>query len=75
FIACIQQRRKTLRRIGEYLIERQGGFISTGRYQFLQPLTRAQMAMDLGLHESTVSRATMEKFVQISNGEIVPFEV
>ena len=75
FIACIQQRRRTIRRIGEYLIDKQAGFISTGRYQFLQPLTRAQMAQELGIHESTVSRATMEKFVQISNGEIVPFEV
>jgi len=75
FISCVQQRRRTLLRIGEYLVDRQAGFISTGRYQFLQPLTRAQMAGVLGLHESTVSRATMEKFVQIANGEIVPFEV
>jgi RNA polymerase sigma-54 factor len=75
FISCVQQRRRTLQRIGEYLVDRQAGFISTGRYQFLQPLTRAQMAGALGLHESTVSRATMEKFVQISNGEVVAFEV
>ena len=33
------------------------------------------MAEDLGIHESTVSRATMDKFVQISNGEVIPFEV
>jgi len=33
------------------------------------------MAQDIGMHESTVSRATMGKFVQIANGEVVSFEV
>jgi len=75
FISCVEQRRITMRRIGEYLIQHQPGFISTGQYQFLQPLTRCKLANDLGIHESTVSRATMDKFVQIANGEIVPFEV
>jgi RNA polymerase sigma-54 factor len=75
FIQCLAQRRQTLRKIGEYLIEHQSGFVSTGRYEFLQPLTRTQVAHDCGLHESTVSRATMDKFVQLANGEIVPFEV
>ncbi len=75
FISCIEQRRITMRRIGEYLVQHQPGFISTGQYQFLQPLTRCKLANDLGIHESTVSRATMDKFVQIANGEIVAFEV
>ena len=75
FISCVEQRRQTMRRIGEYLVQHQPGFISTGQYQFLQPLTRCKMANELGIHESTVSRATMDKFVQIANGEIVPFEV
>lgn len=75
FIQSIHQRRRTLRTIGEYLVQHQAGFVSTGRYQFLKPLTRTQMAKDLGMHESTVSRATMSKFVQIANGETVSFEV
>jgi len=33
------------------------------------------MAKDLGLHESTISRATMNKHVQLSTGEVVPFDV
>lgn len=33
------------------------------------------MAAELGLHESTISRATAGKFVQIANGEVVSFEV
>lgn len=75
FIQSVHQRRLTLRRIGEYLLEKQSGFVTTGQYQFLRPLTRTQLAKDLGVHESTVSRATMGKFVQIGNGEVVAFEV
>lgn len=75
FIQSVYQRRRTLRRIGEYLVEHQAGFVSTGQYQFLKSLTRTQMARELGLHESTVSRATNGKFVQISNGEVVSFDV
>lgn len=75
FISSLQQRRKTLRRIGEYLLEKQLGFISTGSYQFLSPLTRSKMGQEMEMHESTISRATMHKYVQIANGEVIPFEV
>ncbi|MFN3728160.1 MAG: RNA polymerase factor sigma-54 [Fimbriimonadaceae bacterium] len=75
FIKSLSQRRSTLRKIGEYLIQHQPGFLSTGDYQFLRPLTRSTMAADLSLHESTVSRATQAKHVQIPTGEVVPFEV
>lgn len=75
FITCLQQRRKTLRLIGEYLVQHQGSFVTTGSYEFLQSLTRSQMAHDMGVHESTISRATQAKFVQIANGEVVSFEV
>lgn len=75
FISSVEQRRKTLTAIGAYLTQCQPGFISTGSYRFLQPLTRAKVASELGIHESTVSRATMDKFVQINNGEIVSFDV
>lgn len=62
-------------KIGEYLVQQQGGFVATGDYAFLAPLTRSQMAKDLGVHESTISRATSDKFVQIGNGEVVSFDV
>ncbi|HLO98784.1 MAG TPA: hypothetical protein VK171_09345, partial [Fimbriimonas sp.] len=58
-----------------YLIENQSGFVSTGDAAFLQPLTRTQMARDLGMHESTISRATQGKFAQLANGEVISFEV
>ena len=75
FISGIQQRRQTLRSIGEYLLREQASFMNTGSYQYLQPLTRTHMASQLGLHESTVSRATADKFVQIPTGAVVSFDV
>lgn len=75
FISCVHQRRRTLKEIGEYLTRTQAGFISTGSLRFLQPLTRAKMAADLGVHESTISRATMDKFVQMANGEVISFDL
>lgn len=75
FIDCLEQRHRTMMRVGQYLIERQAGFVSTGDVSFLMPLTRTQLAHDLELHESTVSRATQGKFVQLATGETVSFEV
>lgn len=75
FIDAIEQRHRTMRRIGQALLEHQPGFIATGEYRFLNPLTRTQLAEELEVHESTVSRATLGKFAQLANGEVVPFEV
>lgn len=75
FLSGLEQRRNTLQRIGEYLLDKQANFLNTGSYQFLQPLTRSRMANDIGLHESTVSRATSDKFVQIPTGALVNFDV
>jgi RNA polymerase sigma-54 factor len=75
FISCIDLRRQTLRTIGEYLLREQMAFLNTGSYQFLKPLTRSQLATDLGIHESTVSRATAGKFVQVPGGNVISFEI
>lgn len=74
FIQAIHQRRITMRKIAAYLLQEQSGFIATGSVHFLEAMTRVQLAKATGMHESTVSRATMGKFVQIANGEVVPFE-
>lgn len=74
FIDAIEQRYRTLRKIGECLLKHQSGFIATGEFQFLNPLTRTQMAKEIDVHESTVSRATQGKFVQLATGEVVGFD-
>lgn len=75
FLEAVSQRRRLMAEIGRYLLEKQSGFVATGEVRFLVPLTRSQMAQDLGSHESTISRATSGKFVQIANGEVVSFDI
>ena len=75
FIESVKLRRETMTRVGRFLIEQQGPFLTTGDYAFLRPLTRAKLAEHVGVHESTISRATNGKFVQITTGEIVSFDV
>ena len=72
FLTNLRQRRETIRRIAEYLITRQEPFLRQG-VRFLAPLTRAEVAGAIGVHESTVSRATANKHVQIPSHEVIPF--
>jgi RNA polymerase sigma-54 factor len=72
FIANINQRRQTIHRITSCLVECQSDFLSQG-VRHLKALTRAAVASKLGIHESTVSRATASKFVMLPSGEVIPF--
>lgn len=72
FIANINQRRQTLARITKCIVELQREFLDHG-VRALAPLTRARVASELGMHESTVSRATAAKFVMLPTGEVIPF--
>ena len=74
FIKNLSNRRKTLRSIAKYIVEYEQGFLETGSKRFLRPLTRVKVARELGMHESTVSRATANKYVQLPNQEVVPFD-
>ena len=72
FIDNINRRRATVQRIAECLVERQRDYLLHG-VQHLVPLTRAEVGELIGMHESTVSRATAEKYVMLPTGEVVPF--
>ena len=74
FIKNIANRRRTLKNITRYIVEFEQGFLETGSRLFLRPLTRVKVAKALGIHESTVSRATANKYVQLPNQEVMPFE-
>lgn len=71
FIGSIQQRRRTMQLLADFLIDRQGDFLREG-VRHLRPLTRAEAAVAVGVHESTISRAAAEKFVLLPNGKVVP---
>jgi RNA polymerase sigma-54 factor len=72
FISNINQRRETMRRITQCLIGIQEDYILYG-VRYLRPLTRAQVAQYLGIHESTVSRATADKYLMLPNKHVIPF--
>src|ERR1051326_5568927 len=72
FIANINQRRQTLFNITRCLVDQQRDFLEKG-VRHLRPLSRAAVAQQLGVHESTVSRATASKYVMLPNGEVIPY--
>ncbi len=72
FIANINQRRQTMQKITNFLVQYQADYLRHG-IRHLKPLTRAMLAEQTGIHESTVSRATAAKYVMIPNGKVIPF--
>jgi RNA polymerase sigma-54 factor len=71
FVKCIQQRNNTMRKLMELLVTEQRDFILEGA-RHLVPMTRAQLAGNIGVHESTISRAVANKSVALPNGKIIP---
>lgn len=66
-IQAIEQRRQTMLKVMNYIVERQRDFFEKG-VRGLRPLTLREVADVIGMHESTVSRVTNEKFVQTPRG-------
>ena len=65
-VRAVEQRQSTLLRCAQYIAARQQAFF-TGMGS-LAPLKLSDMAQALDLHESTVSRAIREKYIQCSRG-------
>ena len=66
-IQAIEQRRQTMLKVMHFIVNRQRDFFDKG-IQFLKPLTLREVADAIGMHESTVSRVTNEKFAQTPRG-------
>ncbi len=66
-IQAIEQRRQTMLKVMNYIVERQSEFFERG-VQYLKPLTLREVAEVISMHESTVSRVTNEKYVQTPRG-------
>ena len=66
-IQAIEQRRQTMLKVMHFIVDRQRDFFERG-VQALRPLTLREVAEAVGMHESTVSRVTNEKFVQTPRG-------
>lgn len=62
FIKNIQQRFDTILRVSRAIVERQRGFFVQGELA-MRPLVLREIADELGLHESTISRVTSAKYM------------
>jgi len=67
FIKSIEQRKRTIYKVVESIIKLQNGFFEKG-VKFLRPLTLKDVAEDIEMHESTVSRVTSGKYVHTPHG-------
>jgi RNA polymerase sigma-54 factor len=66
-IKSINQRQDTIFRIANEIVRVQGQFFEHG-ISHLKPLTMAEVADQLGVHETTVSRAIANKYMQTPQG-------
>lgn len=67
FINSLTQRENTLLKAAKAIIEFQRDFFAGGP-RFLRPLTLNDIAGEIGVHEATVSRITMNKYIQTEWG-------
>lgn len=74
YVASLRNRWVTLQRVVEAVVHRQAAFVLGGPAELL-PLTQAQVARELDLAESTVSRALHGRRIQLPDGRTVPFTV
>lgn len=63
----LKQRKQTLLQVMEIIMKKQRDFFWKGP-EYLKPLSLKEVAEELGVHESTISRATRNKYVQTPHG-------
>jgi RNA polymerase sigma-54 factor len=66
-IQAIEQRRQTMLKVMNFIVDRQRDFFEKG-IEHLKPLTLREVADVIDMHESTVSRVTNQKYVQTPRG-------
>ena len=66
-IRSIHQRQRTIYKVTESIVKFQKDFLDKG-IAYLKPLILRDVAEDIGMHESTVSRVTTNKYVHTPQG-------
>lgn len=66
-IKSIQQRQRTIFKVTETIVDRQKEFFEKG-IEFLRPMILRDIADEIGMHESTISRVTTNKYVHTPQG-------
>jgi RNA polymerase sigma-54 factor len=66
-IRAIEQRRRTIIKVTECIVEKQREFLERG-VGYLKPMILRDVAESVGMHESTISRVTSNKYVHTPQG-------
>jgi RNA polymerase sigma-54 factor len=66
-LTALQDRNKTILRVAECILQRQLDFLELGP-EHLKPMVLKDLAGEIGVHESTISRATSMKYVHTPRG-------
>ncbi|MDO9622105.1 MAG: RNA polymerase factor sigma-54, partial [Moraxellaceae bacterium] len=66
-IKSLQSRHETLLKVASCIVEHQRGFLEDGP-EAMRPLILREVADEVGLHESTISRVTTQKFMLTPRG-------
>ncbi|TAM46891.1 MAG: RNA polymerase sigma-54 factor [Acidobacteria bacterium] len=67
FLRSVEQRQSTIGRVANAIVRRQEGFLEQGMTR-LRPLVLRDIADDIGMHESTVSRVVANKYMATPRG-------
>ncbi|MGX5220736.1 RNA polymerase factor sigma-54 [Pseudomonas segetis] len=67
FIKSLQSRNETLMKVATQIVEHQRGFLDYGD-EAMKPLVLHDIAEAVGMHESTISRVTTQKFMHTPRG-------
>ncbi len=66
-VKSLDQRARTILKVAQEIVRQQDGFLIAGISQ-LRPITLKQVAETIGMHESTVSRVTSNKYMSTPRG-------
>jgi RNA polymerase sigma-54 factor len=66
-IKSIHQRQRTIYKVAKSIVKFQRNFLDQG-IEYLKPLVLRDIAEDIGMHESTISRVTTNKYMQTPQG-------
>ncbi|AQZ93440.1 RNA polymerase factor sigma-54 [Halopseudomonas phragmitis] len=67
FIKSLQSRNETLMKVASQIVEHQRGFLEHGE-EAMKPLVLHDIAEAVGMHESTISRVTTQKYMHTPRG-------
>ena len=68
-IKSIHQRQRTIYKVAKSIVKFQRNFLDLG-IEYLKPLVLRDVAEDIGMHESTISRVTTNKYIQTPQGMV-----